>query len=73
MKNWSYAISIPFALTLTILYWYYLVDAVNTGMFDSLWAWIAGGIACHGALVGISYHAYRTITGTWVRPKKKKK
>lgn len=73
MKNWSYIFAIPFSLTLNIIFWYSLVDTIKNGYLDSLWAWIVGGIILTGSLIGICYHAYRTITGTWVRPKKKKK
>lgn len=69
MKEWTYLISIPFAATLVSVFWYYLA----TEYVDAIPAWIVAGLVVHGALAGIIYHCYRTLTGTWVRPKKKKK
>ena len=72
MKSWSYFISIPVGVTMTVLFWYYLITTVNSGMFDALAAWIAAGLISHTFLIGISIHAYKTLTGTWGEGKRKR-
>ena len=57
---------------MTIVFWYYLFTTTNSGMFDSLAAWIIAGLICHTFLIGISIHAYKTLTGTWGEGKRKR-
>ncbi|CAG7580473.1 MAG: hypothetical protein SLAVMIC_00433 [uncultured marine phage] len=72
MKSWSYFISIPAGAGLCFAYWWHIISTINSGMFDALAAWIICGIVIHGFLIGISYHAYRTLTGTWLKSQRGK-
>ena len=67
MRSWTYFISIPFTLIMVTAFWVYLIRTVNSGEFDALPAWIMAGLAVHGGCIGICYHAYRTLTGTWLK------
>lgn len=69
MKSWTYFISIPLCLVMVIVFWTQLFNTIDSGTFDSLAAWIIGGIICHGALIGICFHAYKTEIGSWQKRK----
>ena len=55
----TFFISIPIAIIVIIGFWYELINTINGGGFDSLPAWIIGGIVVHVALAGISYNAWK--------------
>jgi hypothetical protein len=67
MKSWTYFISIPVGIVGVVMFWVNLAQTLNSGIFDALAAWIILGAVIHAFLIGISYHAYRTLTGTWLK------
>ena len=62
MKLFKVLWPVLFSLGMNIAFYWHMLD---WGMGEDTFFWILGMVVLGASFIGLSYHGYRTFTGTW--------